>query len=129
MTPRDAQGQLIARGLVGGTVDIELAGRAAAQAARNALAAVVGAAGGLDRVEQCLRMSVFVACVDGFEDLSAVADAASDELESHLGPGRRPARSAIGVRALPGGAPIEIELTAVVRAPRTAVAADRPAAP
>lgn len=114
MTPRDAHGELIARGLVGGDVDLEVARRAAAQAARNALAAVVGAAGGLDKVEQCLRMSVFIACVDGFTDLSALADAASEELESHLGPGRRPARSAIGVRSLPGGAPIEIELTAIV---------------
>ena len=104
---------------------MELARQAAAQAARNALAAVVGAAGGLDNVEQCLRMSVFVACVDGFTDLSALADAASDELESHLGPGRRPARSAIGVRSLPGGAPIEIELTAVVRGAGGAGGTDR----
>jgi enamine deaminase RidA (YjgF/YER057c/UK114 family) len=60
-------------------------------------------------------MSVYIACVDGFTDLSAVADGASEALEAHLGPvAGRPARSAIGVRALPGGAPVEIELTAVV---------------
>lgn len=114
MTPRDLAGELIARGLVGGAVDLALARVAAAQAARNALAAVVAAAGTLEQIERCLRMTVFIACVDGFTDLSVVADAASDELEAHLGPGRRPARSAIGVRSLPGGAPVEIELTAVV---------------
>ncbi len=115
MTPRDATGALQVTGLVGGEVTPEQARRAAALAAANALSAVADAAGGLDRVARCLRMSVFVACVDGFVALSALADAASEELAAHLGTDRLPARSAIGVRALPGGAPVEIELTAVVR--------------
>lgn len=115
MTPRDADGVLLATGLVGGEVDPTLAREVAAAAARNALAAVVAAAGGRDRVRRCLRMSVYVACVEGFTELSAVADGASAALEEHLGPvAGRPARSAIGVRALPGGAPVEIELMVAV---------------
>ena len=68
-------------------------------------------AGHAGRVRRWLRMTVYVACADGFTDLSAVADGASEVLDG-LGLGR-PARSAIGVRALPGGAPVEVELTAI----------------
>lgn len=116
MTPRGADGELLVTGLVGGEVSLQLAQQAAATAARNALAAVVAAAGGLGQVRRCLRMCVYVACVDGFTDLSALADAASEALAEHLGEHGLPARSAIGVRSLPGGAPVEIELTAVVAA-------------
>lgn len=111
MTPRVA-GTLTVRGLVGRDLGLEQAGSAAATAARNALSAVAGAAGGLDRIDRCLRMSVFIACLDGFEELSAVADGATAAIAEHLGTDRLPARSAIGVRALPSGAPVEVELTA-----------------
>jgi enamine deaminase RidA (YjgF/YER057c/UK114 family) len=50
--------------------------------------------------------------VEGFEELSAVADGASEVLRAEFG--RLPVRSAIGVRALPSGAPVEVELTAGV---------------
>jgi len=109
-TPR-RDGRLIAQGLVGVDLDVPAARDAAAVAALNALAAVAEAAGGLENVRTCLRMTVYVACVDTFTDLPAVADGASAALESHVGPARLPARSAIGVRALPGHAPVEVELT------------------
>jgi enamine deaminase RidA (YjgF/YER057c/UK114 family) len=115
MTPRVA-GELIVRGLVGRDVDIAEARAAAGTAARNALSAIAGAAGGLEEIQRCLRMSVFVACVDGFEELSTVADGATAGIVEHLGPDRLPARSAIGVRALPSCSPIEVELMAVTRA-------------
>lgn len=114
MTPR-VDGRLTTTGLVGQDLDVPTARAAAGIAARNALAAVAWAAGGLDRVERCLRMSVFVACADGFTELSAVADGATAAIAEHLGHRRLPARTAIGVRALPSGAPVEVELTAAVR--------------
>jgi enamine deaminase RidA (YjgF/YER057c/UK114 family) len=113
MTPR-RHGVLTARGLVGAAVTAEDAKQAAAVAAENALAAVADAAGGLELVRTCLRMTVYVACAEGFVELSGVADGASSALEAHLGPGRRPARAAIGVRSLPGGAPVEVELMVAV---------------
>ncbi|GAF49945.1 hypothetical protein RW1_093_04370 [Rhodococcus wratislaviensis NBRC 100605] len=61
-------------------------------------------------------MSVFVACTPDFRELSAVADGASDVLVECLGPDALPVRSAIGVYALPSGAPVEIELTVAVSA-------------
>jgi len=90
MTPR-RDGRLTLTGLVGRDLDVPAASEAAGLAARNAVAAVA----------------------DGFTDLSAVADGASAALDA-LAPGLgRPARSAVGVRALPGGAPVEVELTAI----------------
>jgi enamine deaminase RidA (YjgF/YER057c/UK114 family) len=110
MTPR-VDGVRTVTGLVGRDLDVAAASRAAALAARNAVAAVTGGRPG--RVRRWLRMTVYVACADGFTELSAVADGASSALEE-LTPGiGRPARSAIGVRALPGGAPVEVELTAI----------------
>lgn len=127
MTPR-VDGRLTVTGLVGRDVDVAEARRAAAVAARNAVAAVAAGGGELGGVRRWVRMTVYVACADGFAELSAVADGASAvlaELTPALG---RPARSAIGVRALPGGAPVEVELTAVAgSAPPAAGAADPPA--
>ncbi len=110
MTPRRA-GVLQVRGTVGDDVDLAAAQEAAAMAAGNALLAVAEAAGGLERVARVLRMTVFVAAVDGFTEHSRVADGASRALTAQLGPRGRAARSAVGVASLPSGAPVEVELT------------------
>lgn len=114
MTPR-AAGRLTVVGTVGADVDVSTARRAAELAAGNALRAVADAAGGLEGILRCLRMTVYVACVPGFDEQSAVADGASAALVSVLGERGRAARSAIGVAALPSGAPVEVELMAAVR--------------
>jgi enamine deaminase RidA (YjgF/YER057c/UK114 family) len=115
MTPR-RNGELVTRGRVGEAVTLSVARAAAALAAENALAAIVGAAGSLDHVVGCLRMTVYVACTQDFTALSAVADGATEALHAHLGNAGRPARSAIGVQSLPEGAPVEVELMAAIRA-------------
>ena len=115
MTPRH-DGVLTVTGVVGRDLDIPLAREAAGVAARNAIAAVAAAVGGTAAISRCLRMSVFVACTPDFRELSAVADGASDVLVECLGLDALPVRSAIGVYALPSGAPVEIELTVAVRA-------------
>ncbi|RCW45835.1 enamine deaminase RidA (YjgF/YER057c/UK114 family) [Halopolyspora algeriensis] len=116
MTPR-VHGELAVRGIVGRDLDVAAAQSAAAIAARNALAAITGAAGGLERIERCLRLSVFVACTDEFRELSAVADGATAAIAEHTDTAALPVRSAIGVRSLPSGAPVEVELTAAVSTP------------
>lgn len=116
MTPRSA-GEMTVTGLVGREIDTPRAAEAAGLAARNALAAVVREAGGPLGLRRLLRMTVYVACTDDFTELSAVADGASAALERTLPAAGRPARSAIGVRALPGGAPVEVELTAMAVLP------------
>lgn len=114
MTPR-RDGELVVRGTVGADVSLDDAAAAAGLAASNALSAVAAAAGGLDRVRRCIRLTVYVACSDGCGALSAVADGASAALARHVGAAALPARSAVGVRRLPDGAPVEVELTAAVR--------------
>lgn len=116
MTPR-RDGELVVLGLVGGDVATDEAKRAAGIAAANALAAAAAAAGGVDNIERLLRLTVFIAAAPGFDQLSAVADGASDALAALLGDDERAAaaRSAIGVATLPGGAPVEVELVAACR--------------
>lgn len=112
MTPR-RDGKLVVTGVVGDTLSVEQARAAAALAVGNALAAVrsvLPESAGL----RCLRMTVYIACRPGFAELSAVADGASAVLAAELGAAALPARSAIGVAALPSGAPVEIDLTVVV---------------
>ncbi|MGV0851660.1 RidA family protein [Mycolicibacterium phlei] len=112
MTPRRG-GELVFRGAVGDGLSLDEGRQAAALAAANAVAAVRSVAGA-DAAVRCLRMTVYVACVPGFEELSAVADGASATIRELLGTAVLPARSAIGVLALPSGAPVEVELTAAV---------------
>lgn len=114
MTPRVA-GRLTVRGVIGADLGLAEARRAAGIAAGNALRAVAEAAGGLDAIDRCLRMTVYLACLPEFTEHSQVADGASAALCAWLGERGQAARSAIGVRCLPSGAPVEVELTAAVR--------------
>lgn len=113
MTPR-VDGVLAITGRVGDAVDLEEARRGATIAASNALSAVVEAVGGLEHICGLARMTVYVHAASGFTQHTAVADAATDLLVLHLGEVGRCARSAVGVASLPGDAPVEVELTAVL---------------
>jgi enamine deaminase RidA (YjgF/YER057c/UK114 family) len=112
MTPR-RYGELVVAGVVGRDVDLATAKEAAALAAGNAVTALVETVG-LPNIVRALKMTVFIAAVDGFTAHSAVADAASAVLRERLGERGVVARSAVGVRTLPAGAPVEVELLAAV---------------
>lgn len=112
MTPR-RDGVLVVSGIVGTTLSLEEARAAAGLAAGNALSAVrsvLPEGAGL----RCLQMTVYVACAAGFTALSSVADGASAVIAEAYGAQSLPARSAIGVAALPSGAPVEVQLVAGV---------------
>lgn len=113
MTPR-IDGVLIERGIVGEGVTEADARHAAGVAALNALAAVAESLGGIHHIARCLRMVVYVACTPHFEHHSFVADGASEAIREYLGDHGLPVRTAIGVQSLPGGAPVEVELTVAV---------------
>ena len=85
------------------------------------LAAELGGAGGgpvdataLDRVVRVVKLVGFVASAPGFTGQPAVVNGASQLLLDVLGDAGRHARSAVGVAALPLGAPVEVELVAQV---------------
>ncbi|MDP6351196.1 MAG: RidA family protein [Alphaproteobacteria bacterium] len=76
------------------------------QAARlcglNLIAQVKGACGGdLDRVRRCVKLGVFVNCIDGFDRHPEVANGASDLMVDVFGEAGRHARFAVGAPALP----------------------------
>ncbi|WP_307718148.1 RidA family protein [Rhodococcus rhodnii] len=116
MTPR-VDGRLLLTGRVGDDVDVLRARDAAAVAVGNALAAARSLVAVGERL-RCAELIVYVACTADFTELSTVADGASDVIAAEFGSDELPARSAVGVHALPGGSPVEVSLSAeVVAAP------------
>jgi len=102
-------GQLPATGLVGAEVTVEAAAGFARQAALNALAAI-DALVGLDAVSRVVKVVGFVASAPGFGGQPQVVNGASELMGEVFGPSGEHARSAIGVAALPLGAPVEVEV-------------------
>jgi len=110
-------GEVLHPGSLGEGVRLDEGVEAARQAALQALSALrAGLGGSFDRVERILQVTVFVASVPGFVDQPKVANGASELLAEILGELGRRARAAVGVPSLPLGAPVELVMTAAVRA-------------
>jgi enamine deaminase RidA (YjgF/YER057c/UK114 family) len=102
-------------GQVGTDVTVEHAIEAAQQCAVNVLAQVKAALGSLDRVEQVVRLGVFVACSNNFTQQPEVANGASDLMVAVFGDAGKHVRAAVGTNALPRGACVEVEATFAVK--------------
>ena len=111
--PRDDNGVVIARGVLGVDVDMDTARLCARRCALNMLAQLSSACDGLDLV-RLLKLQVFVASAPDFDQQHIVANAASDLVLEVLGDRGRHARSALGVASLPFGAPVEVEAIATL---------------
>lgn len=109
--------QVAITGQVGedGPVTLEHAQRAARLCALRALVLMRQALGSLDRVEQLLRITVYVQCSASFTQHSEVADGASDLLHEVLGSSGTHTRTSVGVYQLPKNATVEMDLIAAVR--------------
>jgi len=83
--------------------------KAAYAAALNVLALTKKQLGSLNRVNQFVRLSVFVAATAEFTEHPKVADAASELLRAVFGEHMLPSRVVIGVASLPLGSPVELE--------------------
>ena len=104
-------GTLLASGPVPCSVDLQQATAAARQCAVNALAVLSDHLDGdLDRVEQVVRLGVFVASDPGFTDQPKVANGASELMQDVFGDAGRHARAAVGSVSLPIGATVEVEM-------------------
>lgn len=108
-------GELVCTGTLGADVSVAEGAHAAEVCALNALAVLEVALGSLDRVDRILTVTGFVASTPDFHEQPAVVDGASLVLHAVFGDAGRHTRSAIGVAALPRGAPVEIEVTAALR--------------
>ena len=109
-------GALSVCGRVPDQVSIEDASSAARLSVLNALAVLAAQLdGGLQDVEQIVRIGVFVQCEPGFDAQPTVANGASELLLEVFGDAGRHARAAVGSIGLPLNAPVEIEMIARVR--------------
>ena len=104
------EGALVASGLVGAEVSPEDAHALARTCALNAIAAAADVAGGIDALAGVLKVVGFVASAPGFTGQPAVINGASGLLGEVFGEAGKHARSAVGVAALPLGAPVEVEV-------------------
>ena len=110
-------GALPATGLVGegeGLVPAQDAAQLARLCALNALAAI-GSVADLDSIRRIVKVVGFVASAPGFTGQPVVINGASELLGQVFGDAGRHARSAVGVAALPLGAPVEVEVVAALR--------------
>jgi enamine deaminase RidA (YjgF/YER057c/UK114 family) len=76
----------------------------------NILAQMKAALGGdLDRVQRCLKLTVFVNSIDDFTDQPKVANGVSDLMTEVFGDAGRHARSAVAANVLPLNVAVEVE--------------------
>jgi enamine deaminase RidA (YjgF/YER057c/UK114 family) len=108
-----ADGELQQMGKVGdghGLVPAEDAKKLAELCALNAIAAVKGLIGDLDKVTQVVKVVGFVASDPSFTGQPGVINGASELLGKAFGDAGIHARSAVGVAVLPLDAPVEVEI-------------------
>ena len=104
-------GEVKWKGKVGEEITVEQGQEAAKLCVLNLLANIQAAFGSLEKVKSIAKMLVFVAGTDSFYEHPKVANGASELLVDIFGEeAGLCARSAIGVNALPGNVPVEIEL-------------------
>jgi len=104
------EGKLFATGKVGKEISVEQAKDIARICALNAVAAIKGVVGDLDRVKKVVKVVGFVASTPDFTQQPQVINGASELLEQIFGENGIHSRSAVGVAVLPLDAPVEVEL-------------------
>jgi enamine deaminase RidA (YjgF/YER057c/UK114 family) len=110
-------GQPLHTGRLGESLTTEQGAQAAEAVMLGLLATVQHELGDLDRVARVVKVVVFVSSTPSYAEQHLVANGATDLLVRVLGERRgRPARSAIGVAALPLGFAVEIEAVVEIRA-------------
>jgi enamine deaminase RidA (YjgF/YER057c/UK114 family) len=101
-------------GKVGRDLTLEQGAAAARTCAIQLLAVLKAEVGDLAKVKRIVRVGGFVNCTEDFTAQPKVVNGASDLLVAVFGDQGRHARAAVGVNALPAGAPVEVELVAEV---------------
>ena len=103
-------------GKLGREFSIEEGQKYAQNCMLNVLAVLEKKIGDLNRVADVVKILVFVAGTDDFYSQPQVANGASNLLVSLFGEEiEAPARSAVGMNALPGNIPVEIEAIFKIR--------------
>lgn len=105
-------GQLKFKGKIGKDLTPEEGYQAARLCAINTLAVLKAAVGSLDKVQQIVKVVVFVNSAAGFSAQPAVANGASELYQEVFGEAGRHARSAVGASELPLDTAVEVEIVA-----------------
>ena len=108
--PRLPDGTMLHTGKLGSEVSVEEGAAAARQSAVNCLSAAKSIIGDLDKVQRVVKLLVMVNSDPSFDQQPLVGNGASDLLVELYGESGRHARSAVGMAALPRGAPVEVEM-------------------
>ena len=103
-------------GRAGESDDVANAAEAARLCGLMIVAQLRAALGDLDRVEQVVKLNVFVNSAHDFHDQPKVANGASGLMQAIFGDAGVHARAAVGVAALPLGALVEVDAQVAVRA-------------
>ncbi|GAA1536430.1 MULTISPECIES: RidA family protein [Brevibacterium] len=103
-------GKLPATGHIGSDVDLETGYDLARTAGLNALAAIAGVLGDLDKVVRVVKVTGFVNSADDFTQQPAVINGVSELYGEIFGDRGQHTRSAVGVNTLPLGTPVEVEV-------------------
>jgi enamine deaminase RidA (YjgF/YER057c/UK114 family) len=96
-------------GQVGKELTLEEGYAAAREVAFKQLEAAWTILGDLGRIKQTVKVLGMVNCADGFFDTPSVMHGFSDTIYEVLGEKGVHARSAVGMQALPGNVPVEVE--------------------
>ena len=111
--PRDENGSPL-KGQVGKDYSTEQAYNIAKQVTLSLLATIKSEVGNLDRIDRIIKLVCLVNAPSDYTEHPAVANGSSDLLVEAFGDIGRHSRVAAGAGSLPGGTPIEIELTASI---------------
>ena len=103
-------------GRLGENVSLEDGQAAARRCGIMLLAQMKRFLGSLDRVEQVVKLGVFVNSAADFTDQPKVANGASELMQDVFGEAGRHARSAVGVPVLPLGVAVEVDAIVKIRA-------------
>ncbi|HCG55440.1 MULTISPECIES: RidA family protein [Brevibacterium] len=107
-------GKLPATGHIGSDVDLETGYDLARTAGLNALAAIAGVIGDLDRIVRVVKVTGFVNSADDFTQQPSVINGVSELYGEIFGDRGQHTRSAVGVNTLPLGTPVEVEVVVEV---------------
>lgn len=97
-------------GRVGDTLTVAQGYQAARACGLNLLAQIQDASGGLAAVRQVVQVRGYVCCTDDLHEVPDVANGASDLFNAVFGERGAHARTALGVRALPLGFAVEVDM-------------------
>ena len=109
------KGELKYSGSVGKDLTEEDGKAAAEICALNCLGAIKSVIKDLDKIEQVVKLTVFVNSADGFGNQPQVANGASELIGKIFGEKGAHARSAVGVYGLPKNAAVEVEMIVKIK--------------